>query len=165
MMENAIAVCGVAYPGELLVIMGSSGAGKTTLLNALTFRSGRGVTASGVMAANGRRVSSTTLTSRTAYVQQDDLFVGTLTVKEHLSFQAMVRMDRRIPMEQRFDRVYRVINEVRMDKSATVDTGTSIQILKSIIGCLDAKANMYIYICTYVCTYNGMFVQRFTIVI
>lgn len=106
-------MCGVAYPGELLVIMGSSGAGKTTLLNALTFRSGSGVTASGVMAVNGRRVSSTILTSRTAYVQQDDLFVGTLTVKEHLLFQAMVRMDRRIPMEQRFDRVQQVINEVR----------------------------------------------------
>ncbi|XP_033355100.1 protein white-like isoform X3 [Bombus vosnesenskii] len=109
-------VCGVAYPGELLVIMGSSGAGKTTLLNALTFRSGSGVTASGVMAANGRRVSSTILTSRTAYVQQDDLFVGTLTVKEHLLFQAMVRMDRRIPMEQRFDRVQQVINELALSK-------------------------------------------------
>ncbi|XP_012134698.1 protein white isoform X2 [Megachile rotundata] len=109
-------VCGVAYPGELLVIMGSSGAGKTTLLNALTFRSGRGVTVSGVMAANGKRVSSTILTSRTAYVQQDDLFVGTLTVKEHLLFQAMVRMDRHIPMEQRIDRVNRVINELALTK-------------------------------------------------
>ena len=109
-------VCGVAYPGELLVIMGSSGAGKTTLLNALTFRSGRGVTVSGVMAANGKRVSSTILTSRTAYVQQDDLFVGTLTVKEHLLFQAMVRMDRKIPMEQRIDRVNQVINELALTK-------------------------------------------------
>lgn len=109
-------VCGVAYPGELLVIMGSSGAGKTTLLNALTFRSGCGVIASGVMAANGRRVSSAILTSRTAYVQQDDLFVGTLTVKEHLLFQAMVRMDRKIPMEQRFDRVHQVINELALTK-------------------------------------------------
>ncbi|XP_076756288.1 protein white isoform X1 [Xylocopa sonorina] len=109
-------VCGVAYPGELLVIMGSSGAGKTTLLNALTFRSSRGVTVSGVMAANGRRLSSTMLTSRTAYVQQDDLFVGTLTVREHLVFQAMVRMDRGIPMDQRIDRVQQVINELALTK-------------------------------------------------
>ncbi|XP_076375253.1 protein white [Megalopta genalis] len=109
-------VCGVAYPGELLVIMGSSGAGKTTLLNALTFRSARSVIVSGVMAANGRRVSSTMLTSRTAYVQQDDLFVGTLTVWEHLLFQAMVRMDRRIPMVQRVDRVNDVINELALTK-------------------------------------------------
>ena len=52
-------------------------------------------------------------------MQQDDLFVGTLTVKEHLLFQAMVRMDRRIPMEQRFDRVYRVINEVNVEQVPT----------------------------------------------
>ncbi|XP_046816687.1 protein white isoform X1 [Vespa crabro] len=109
-------VSGVAYPGELLVIMGSSGAGKTTLLNALTFRSGPDVTVSGLMAANGKRVSSKVLTSRTAYVQQDDLFIGTLTVKEHLLFQAMVRMDKYISFEQRKKRVNEVINELALTK-------------------------------------------------
>ncbi|KAH0946841.1 hypothetical protein HN011_008567 [Eciton burchellii] len=108
-------VCGVAYPGELLVIMGASGAGKTTLLNALTFRS-RGVLTSGLMAANGRRMSSGVLTSRMAYVQQDDLFVGTLTVMEHLMFQAMVRMDRQIPRSQRIRRVNEVIDELALSK-------------------------------------------------
>ncbi|XP_011300537.1 protein white [Fopius arisanus] len=108
--------CGVAYPGELLVIMGSSGAGKTTLLNALTFRSSRGITVSGTMAANGRRVTSSVLTSRTAYVQQDDIFVGTLTVREHLLFQAMVRMDRDIPYKQRVKRVNDVISELALTK-------------------------------------------------
>jgi len=91
--------------------MGASGAGKTTLLNALTFRS-CGVLTSGLMAANGRRMSSGVLTSRMAYVQQDDLFVGTLTVMEHLMFQAMVRMDRQIPRSQRIRRVNEVIDEV-----------------------------------------------------
>lgn len=110
--DHKYVVSGVAYPGELLVIMGSSGAGKTTLLNALTFRSGPGLTVSGLMAANGKRVSSKILTSRTAYVQQDDLFIGTLTVKEHLLFQAMVRMDKHISFEQRKQRVNEVINEV-----------------------------------------------------
>lgn len=108
-------MCGVAYPGELLVIMGSSGAGKTTLLNALTFRSMQGMSVSGLMAANGRRISPDVLTSMTAYVQQTDLFVGTLTVTEHLLFQAMVRMDRRIPRDQRIKRVNEVINEVIRD--------------------------------------------------
>ncbi|XP_043270410.1 pleiotropic drug resistance protein TUR2-like [Venturia canescens] len=109
-------VCGVAYPGELLVIMGSSGAGKTTLLNTLTFRPARGITVSGMMAANGQRVSPSVLISRTAYVQQDDLFVGTLTVKEHLLFQAMVRMDRNIPYRQRLKRVNEVISELALTK-------------------------------------------------
>lgn len=106
-------MCGVAYPGELLVIMGASGAGKTTLLNTLTFRSTRGVSGSGLMAANGQRVSPDMLTSIMAYVQQDDLFIGTLTVAEHLTFQAMVRMDRQIPYDQRIKRVNEVIEEVR----------------------------------------------------
>ncbi|XP_033221030.1 ABC transporter G family member 3-like [Belonocnema kinseyi] len=109
-------VCGVAYPGELLVIMGSSGAGKTTLLNTLTFRSGRGVTTSGTMAANGQRVTSSVLTSRMAYVQQDDLFIGTLTVQEHLLFQARVRMNRQIPFIQRVQRVDEVISELALTK-------------------------------------------------
>ncbi|KAK2584256.1 hypothetical protein KPH14_006667 [Odynerus spinipes] len=109
-------VSGVAYSGELLVIMGSSGAGKTTLLNALTFRSGPGVTVSGLMAANSKRVSPQILTSRTAYVQQDDLFIGTLTVKEHLLFQAMVRMDKHMTFEQRKRRVNEVIDELALTK-------------------------------------------------
>ena len=40
------------------------------------------------MYANGVPVSTDTLTAVSAYVQQDDLFIGTLTVKEHLIFQA-----------------------------------------------------------------------------
>ncbi|EFN66383.1 Protein white [Camponotus floridanus] len=116
-------VCGVAYPGELLVIMGASGAGKTTLLNALTFRTTRGVSASGLMAANGRRTSPDVLTSRMAYVQQDDLFIGTLTVTEHLMFQATVRMDRHIPRHQRIKRVNEVIDELALSKCRNTTIG------------------------------------------
>ena len=41
----------------------------------------------GVRLANGIPVNPNTLTSVSAYVQQDDLFIGTLTVREHLNFQ------------------------------------------------------------------------------
>ncbi|XP_046741059.1 ABC multidrug transporter H-like [Diprion similis] len=116
-------VSGVAYPGELLVIMGSSGAGKTTLLNTLTFRTGQGITVSGIRAANGRRLTSTVLTSRSAYVQQNDLFIGTLTVKEHLIFQALVRMDRHIPYRQRMQRVEEVIAELALTKCTNTVIG------------------------------------------
>ena len=37
---------------------------------------------------------------------------GTLTVREHLVFQARVRMDRTIPMSERLKRVDEVIQEV-----------------------------------------------------
>ncbi|XP_011149501.1 protein white [Harpegnathos saltator] len=118
-------VCGVANPGELLVIMGASGAGKTTLLNTLTFRSVRGMSATGLMAANGQRVSPDVLTSMMAYVQQDDLFIGTLTVVEHLMFQAMVKMDRRIPRDQRIKRVNEVIEELALSKCRNTIIGVA----------------------------------------
>jgi len=82
-----LAVSGVAHPGELLAIMGASGAGKTTLLNTLMFRSLPNVEVRGRRAVNGVSVTCNTVASLAAYVQQDDLFIGTLTVREHLVFQ------------------------------------------------------------------------------
>lgn len=85
-------VSGIAYPGELLAVMGSSGAGKTTLLNSLAFRSPAGVQVShsAVRALNGVPVNARQLRSRCAYIQQDDLFIGSLTAREHLIFQVRI---------------------------------------------------------------------------
>ncbi|CAH0395501.1 unnamed protein product [Bemisia tabaci] len=116
-------VTGIAYPGELLAIMGSSGAGKTTLLNTLTFRN-NGNIVSGQRAVNGIPINSTTLSSLSAYVQQDDLFIGTLTVREHLVFQALVRMDPQIPYSQRMIRVEEVIKELTLSKCQHTVIGT-----------------------------------------
>ncbi|CAH1101630.1 unnamed protein product [Psylliodes chrysocephalus] len=80
-------VNGIAYPGELLAVLGSSGSGKTTLLNALTYRSSKEITITGTRCINGVPVNYKKLTGLSAYVQQDDLFIPTLTVKEHLIFQ------------------------------------------------------------------------------
>ena len=40
----------------------------------------------GTVAVNDRPIGSE-ITSMSAYIQQEDLFVGSLTVKEHLTFQ------------------------------------------------------------------------------
>ncbi|XP_017152854.1 protein white isoform X2 [Drosophila miranda] len=111
-------VCGVAYPGELLAVMGSSGAGKTTLLNALAFRSPQGiqVSPSGMRMLNGQPVAAKEMQARCAYVQQDDLFIGSLTAREHLIFQAMVRMPRQLSYRQRVARVDQVIQELSLSK-------------------------------------------------
>ena len=70
-----------------MAIMGASGAGKTTLLNCLTFRNTGQLKVIGDRYLNGASVNTDTLARISGYVQQDDLFVPTLTVKEHLKFQ------------------------------------------------------------------------------
>ena len=80
-------VSGLVRPGEFLAIMGASGAGKTTLLNCLTFRNTGKLKIIGQRYLNGALVNTDTLARISGYVQQDDLFVPTLKVKEHLRFQ------------------------------------------------------------------------------
>ena len=109
---DSFSASGIVRPGEFLAIMGASGAGKSTLLNTLLFRNLTGLRVSGSRLANNQLVTPTSLTSVSAYVQQDDLFIGTLTVREHLNFQALVRMDADIPKKTRFQRVDDVIQEV-----------------------------------------------------
>ena len=63
-----------------------SGAGKSTLLNVLSHRNISSVNVSGTVFLNGTPVSDE-INNMSAYVQQEDLFIGTLTVREHLMFQ------------------------------------------------------------------------------
>ena len=86
-----ISVSGAVRPGELLAIMGASGAGKSTMLNALTLRNLSGLDVQGEVKANGVPITPTMVTSLSAYIQQDDMFIGILTVKEQLEFQAKLR--------------------------------------------------------------------------
>lgn len=63
-----------------------SGSGKTSLLNALNFSTKPPLTVHGRVMINGCDANSTRMAMISRYVQQDDLFFGTLTVKEHLTF-------------------------------------------------------------------------------
>ncbi|XP_045114554.1 protein white-like [Portunus trituberculatus] len=117
-------VTGVCRSGELLAIMGASGAGKTTLLNVLTHRNNDKLRITGDLFVNGRRVDPDTLASRSAYVQQDDLFSGLITVREQLIFQAALRMDRHRTYEERLARVNQVIMDLGLTSSEHSRIGT-----------------------------------------
>ena len=68
--------------------MGSSGSGKTTLLNVLNFRNPSFLNVYGEIKINGEEIKKyEKIAPISGYVQQDDLFFGTLTVVEHLTFQ------------------------------------------------------------------------------
>lgn len=126
-------VSGIARPYEVLAIMGSSGAGKSTLLNILNSCNRGSLQIEGDIKINGRYINKIeNLNSVYGYVQQNDLFVGNMKVKEHLFFQvkfqsfkiikiglfyksgiqAMLRMDRHATKKEREERVNSVIEDV-----------------------------------------------------
>ena len=62
-----------------------SGSGKTTLLNVLTRRNLGQLNVSGQVLVNGEELGDD-IASISTYIQQDDLFIGTMTVREYLAF-------------------------------------------------------------------------------
>uniref|UniRef100_K3X5A6 ABC transporter domain-containing protein n=1 Tax=Globisporangium ultimum (strain ATCC 200006 / CBS 805.95 / DAOM BR144) TaxID=431595 RepID=K3X5A6_GLOUD len=105
-------VNGYAKPGELLVIMGPSGAGKSSLLDCI---SGRNKDIEGSITVNGQPWSKS-MKRLTSYVMQDDLFYQTITVREHLVFQARLRMGATFTEEQYLNRVDTVMEELGLMK-------------------------------------------------
>ncbi|RNF19896.1 putative ATP-binding cassette protein [Trypanosoma conorhini] len=83
-------VSGFVRGGEMLAILGPSGAGKSTLLDILAQRPGRG-TVGGEVLVNGGAVGPDAFRRLSAYVQQEDLLRGYLTVRESVSFAAQLR--------------------------------------------------------------------------
>lgn len=106
-------VRGIVQPGEILALMGSSGSGKTTLLNALNYSIKNNLIVEGRIMLNGCEADPVKMSMVSCYIQQDDLFFGTLTVKEHLIFQAMLRMDHNLSRKSKMKRVYQVLQEVK----------------------------------------------------
>ncbi|RNA15896.1 white isoform X1 [Brachionus plicatilis] len=126
-------VSGIAQSNEILAIMGASGAGKTSLLNALNFRNNESLNVYGEIKVNGQLIKSQNeLSSISGYVQQDDLFIESLTVKETLIFQAMLRMDESICKEKRLKRVEEVMHDLNLKKCQNISV--DIQGKKGISG-------------------------------
>ena len=94
--------------------MGASGAGKTTLLNLLNFRNRSNLKVTGEIKINGSLVESVTeLSAIAGYVQQDDIFFGYLKVKEHLKFQAYLRMAKYTTLNEREEKIEQILTDVK----------------------------------------------------
>ncbi|KAL2238593.1 UNVERIFIED_CONTAM: ABC transporter G family member 15 [Sesamum indicum] len=81
---------GYAEPGRIMAIMGPSGSGKSTLLDSLAGRLARNVVMNGNILLNGkkRRLDY----GLVAYVTQEDVLLGTLTVRETITYSAHLRL-------------------------------------------------------------------------
>jgi len=90
------------------------------LLNVLNFRNTGSLQSSGDIKINGKTITRfEKMAPLSGYVQQDDLFIGSLKVKEHLIFQAMLRMDKSVSKEDKMKRVEKLLKDVSNFKMLT----------------------------------------------
>ncbi|CDF89040.1 ZYBA0S03-07778g1_1 [Zygosaccharomyces bailii CLIB 213] len=107
-------VTGYVAPGTMTALMGESGAGKTTLLNTLAQRNDIGVV-TGDMLVNGHPID-TSFERRTGYVQQQDIHIAEMTVRESLVFSARLRRPQSVPDEEKLHSVENVIRLLDMEE-------------------------------------------------
>uniref|UniRef100_T1KD81 ABC transporter domain-containing protein n=1 Tax=Tetranychus urticae TaxID=32264 RepID=T1KD81_TETUR len=109
-------VSGQAKPGNLLAILGASGAGKTTLLNVLTGHNSNRLAIEGQVSLNNEPITIERLSSCSSYVQQEDLFFGVLTVREHLRFQLKLRSPINMNVEETNRRIDQILEKLGLTK-------------------------------------------------
>ena len=114
-------VDGWVKPGTLTALMGVSGAGKTTLLDVLASRTTVGVI-SGEMLVDGYSRDNS-FQRKTGYVQQQDLHLATSTVREALTFSALLRQPAHISRQQKLDYVEEIIKLLDMEEYADAVIG------------------------------------------
>lgn len=114
-------VDGWVKPGTLTALMGSSGAGKTTLLDTLASRVTMGVV-TGQMFVNGTPRDSS-FQRTTGYAMQQDLHLDTSTVREALTFSALLRQPNHIPRAERIAYVDNVLEILEMTPYADAVVG------------------------------------------
>ncbi|CAG2115825.1 unnamed protein product, partial [Medioppia subpectinata] len=103
--------------------MGASGAGKTTLLNVLTARNLSKLSVKGVVLLNGQAVSGENMVSKSSYIEQHDLFHSLLTVREHLVFQSLLRMDTSFTRDQKSALVDQLLIKFNLSKCMDTQIG------------------------------------------
>ncbi|KAL5743905.1 hypothetical protein ACOSQ2_027021 [Xanthoceras sorbifolium] len=85
---------GYAEPHRIMAILGPSGSGKSTLLDALAGRLSTNIKMTGKVLLNGKKAP---IDCRdVSYVTQDDYFLGTLSVRETLTYSAHLRLPSRM---------------------------------------------------------------------
>lgn len=112
-------VCGSVKGGDMVAVMGSSGAGKSTFLDCVSLRNQK---FDGNVFVNGQPANESYY-FMSGFVYQEDLFIPTMTVREHLVFNAMVRMNKKVSVAKRLQRVEEVIVDCALNHIAETYLG------------------------------------------
>ncbi len=119
---------GLVQAGEMLALMGPSGSGKTTLLNALSHRkAAAGATTTGHVTANGEAVTPAIVRDVSAYVEQEDALIGSITVRETMVFAARLSLPSRMSRKEALRRVDDLIASFGLQSQAHTIVGTPIK--------------------------------------
>nr|XP_034968050.1 broad substrate specificity ATP-binding cassette transporter ABCG2-like [Zootoca vivipara] len=122
-------ISGIMRPG-LNAILGPTGCGKSSLLDILAARkdphglSGDVLINGAPQPANFKCISG--------YVVQDDVVMGTLTVRENFQFSAALRLPKTVREQEKEDRINQILNELGLTKVADSKVGT--QFIRGISG-------------------------------
>lgn len=110
-------VSGHVLPGEMCALMGASGAGKSTLLDILAQRKNTGRITGQILYNRRPELKSF------AYVMQESVQIGLLTVRETLYFAAELRLPESWPVEQKHARVEKILKILALDGIAESRVG------------------------------------------
>ncbi|XP_042373236.1 ABC transporter G family member 22-like isoform X2 [Zingiber officinale] len=116
-------ITGSARPGELLAVMGPSASGKTTLLSLLGGRTTANIV-QGSITYNDEPYSKS-LKGRIGFVTQDDVLFAHLTVRETLTYAALLRLPRTMSRQKKEERVVNVITELGLQRCQDTIVGGS----------------------------------------
>ncbi|OQV19873.1 Protein white [Hypsibius exemplaris] len=115
---------GVVNAGDLVVVLGPKRSGKTLLLQALSGRlSSEDFSSDGKIYVNNQQADSDLLRFTSGYVPADYPFCGALTVKEHLLFQAYLRIEERYSLDEKAALVEDMIKEIGLSNCADFKIG------------------------------------------
>ncbi|CAN6465112.1 unnamed protein product [Victoria cruziana] len=117
-------ITGYANPGEVVALMGPSGSGKTTLLNVLSGRVKQRHICGGSVTYNDLPFSKP-LKSRIGFVTQDDVLFPHLTVRETLTYSALLRLPRTFTKQEKEERALLVISELGLERCLDTIIGGS----------------------------------------
>jgi ABC-type multidrug transport system ATPase subunit len=121
-------VAGIVQAGEMLAIMGPSGSGKTTLLNALAHRvAAAGAVTTGDVTVNGTAATRQVIRDLSTYVEQEDALIGSLTVRETMTFAARLALPRNVGRKEARRRVTDLITSFGLQEQADTIVGTPIK--------------------------------------